>query len=390
MMPARGLLLPAVVATACALGGCGSESGGSGGSGAATTGGGDGGSDGGGAATIAATTVTATTVTSSSTGLAACTDAAQCDDLDPCTADVCGADGQCLSTPGDFDDDDRCTIDACDPALGETHVAYVASDDDACTLDRCDPALGTSFVGDLVLLTESFADAEGGWITEAPWAIGPAEPTAPNVRGMADPETDATPDTDDDGIAGVVLGGSPPSALEGSFYLESPEVDADLEGSITLEYRRWLGEELTNAPTVEVWDGEAWIVIWETPRDIADAPPRGDGWVRMQHDLTALRSPTLKVRFGVALGPGGANPSWNVDDVVIARRGWAVDADACTADSCFKTSGPRQTAIDVDDDDACTTDICHPQAGVAHIPVLCDEGEDGCCPPGCASDPDCP
>lgn len=389
-MIGRTRIASALLAAIVGLTACGSESEGSGGGASSTTGGDGGSGDGGSGTTAAVTTGSTSTVTSSSSGTASCTDAAQCDDLNPCTDDVCAADGVCLNTPGDFDDDDRCTIDACDPALGETHVEYVASDDDACTLDSCDPTEGTSFVGELILLTEPFADAEGGWVAESPWAIGPAEPSPTNVRGMADPETDATPDTDDDGIAGVVLGGSPPAALEGTFYLESPEVDADLEGSLTLEYRRWLGEELTNGPTVEVWDGEAWVVVWQTPRDVADAPPRGDGWVRMQHDVTAFRGPTLKVRFGVALGPGGANPSWNVDDVVIARRGWAVDEDACTTDSCLKASGPRQLEVDVDDDDACTTDICHPLAGIAHIPVLCDEGEDGCCPPGCASDPDCP
>jgi hypothetical protein len=392
---------PSIVLGLCAAlalagaAGCGSDTEGSGGASSATSGSGSEGGGGGAveaatsSAASTATVTSATTSTSTASGVTACTEAAQCDDLDPCTADTCGADGRCTSSPGSFDDGDHCTIDACDPLEGETHVEYVASDGDACTMDACDPELGTRFVGDLVLFTEDFADAEGGWSVEPPWAIGPAEPSPANARGMADPESDATVGTDDDGIAGVVLGGSPPFDLEGTFYLESPEIDADVEGFVTLEYRRWLGEELANGPTVEVWDGDAWIVVWETPRDVADAPPRGEGWVRMQHDLTGVRSATLRVRFGVALGPGGANPSWNLDDVQIVRRGWAVDADACTTDSCLPSSGPRHNVVAVDDDDACTTDVCHPLAGVAHIPVACDDGQDGCCSPGCDLDPDC-
>lgn len=387
----RSLASAVVLAGAAALAGCGSDETGAGGAAASSGSGSDGGA--GGAeptSSPASTAATTAAVTSTSSGTTTCSDASQCDDLDPCTTDACGEDGRCTWTPGDIDDHDRCTIDACDPLEGETHVEYVPADGDACTLDACDADIGTRYIGDLVLLEEDFADAEGGWALDGPWAIGPAEPSPVNARGMADPESDATPGTDDDGIAGVVLGGSPPFDLVGTFYLESPEVDADVEGFLTLEYRRWLGEELANAPVVEVWDGAAWVRIWDTPRDVADAPPRGDGWARVQHDVTAFTGPTWRVRFGVSLGAGGANPSWNLDDVLLVRRGWAVDDDACTIDSCLKVSGPRQTTVSVDDDDPCTTDVCHPLAGVSHIPVLCDGGQDGCCSPGCDFDPDCP
>ncbi len=360
-----------LVLTSCTLGagplGCGdSVEDGSGG--AASSSGGNGGDDGDGRDGSSVSIVaTATVVTSTSTGPATCSDAAQCDDQNPCTEDACGEDGRCVSTVDAVDDGDRCTIDACDPLEGETHEPYVADDGDACTMDVCSPVLGTAFLGDVVLFQDSFADEETEWAAEAPWAIGPAEPSATNALGMADPASDYSAG-DDDRIAGVVLGGSPSPDAEGAVYLESPEFDADVDGSIALEYRRWLGEQTENEPTVEVWDGSSWVVVWEAPRDVADAPPRGEGWVRAQHDVTALRSATMRVRFGVALGGTSPSPSWNVDDILVIRRGWPVDDDACTTDSCNSASGPRHVAIAIDDDDDCTIDVCHPVTGVDHDP----------------------
>ncbi len=350
--------------------------------------GGDGDGDGGDAqATTTSSSSAQTTVSSTSSGEVTCTDASSCDDANPCTEDGCGADARCTHVAIAIDDGDFCTIDGCDPLVGPTHEPFLADDGDLCTLDVCDPSVGTSFIAQAIYFSEDFADDQGGWTFTAPWEIGPASASPTNAFGMADPADDATP-TDDGGIAGVVIGGTPPAALDGIFHLESPPFDAQGDGFVVLEFQRWLGEFPHNDPRVQVWEGNSWVEVWDTPRDVADAPPRGDGWQLIQRDVTEWRNAGMRVRFSVTLGALAPAPSWNVDDVVVYQRGWAVDDNACTIDSCGG-GGPIATDVDIDDEDACTIDTCHFRAGVAHTPVSCDDVGDGCCPSGCPDDPDC-
>jgi hypothetical protein len=130
---------------------------------------------------------------------------AMCDDHNPCTADSCGADGRCVSTPvasgtacsdGNvcngaetctggtctagsapaIDDGNACTADSCDPSAGVTHRsvadgtscadsnlcngsetcrtgacaagnAPAVDDGNPCTADSCDPAAGVRHTG---------------------------------------------------------------------------------------------------------------------------------------------------------------------------------------------------------------------------------------------------
>ncbi len=70
-----------------------------------------------------------------------CTTNADCDDADPCTTDVCEANGSCTNTPIDCDDGDACTTDSC--SAGVCNNDPISCDDgEACTADSCDPASG--------------------------------------------------------------------------------------------------------------------------------------------------------------------------------------------------------------------------------------------------------
>jgi hypothetical protein len=72
----------------------------------------------------------------------------ECDDGDPCTDDVCAADGGCTYgfNTAKCDDDDACTLDdgcvngACLPG-----TPILCDDGNICTDDTCDPALGCFF-----------------------------------------------------------------------------------------------------------------------------------------------------------------------------------------------------------------------------------------------------
>jgi len=64
-----------------------------------------------------------------------------CDDGNPCTADVCH--GFCVYEPTDCSDGDLCTTDSCEPLTGCGNVPVICpSDDDKCTADVCDPNTG--------------------------------------------------------------------------------------------------------------------------------------------------------------------------------------------------------------------------------------------------------
>ncbi len=64
-----------------------------------------------------------------------------CDDGDPCTADVCH--GFCAYEPADCSDGNLCTVDSCDSSTGcVNEPIFCPSDSDNCTVDACEPTTG--------------------------------------------------------------------------------------------------------------------------------------------------------------------------------------------------------------------------------------------------------
>ncbi|CAN94690.1 MULTISPECIES: hypothetical protein [Sorangium] len=168
-----------------------------------------------------------------------------------------------------------------------------------------------------VLFTEAFADNTTRWSLAAGWEIGPARASSDQRAGFPDPASDHT-GAGDDGVAGVVLGGSPSvTAPHPQRYLTSPAVDALVSGRVTLSFWRWLNTTYRNKARVEVFDGSRWRIVYESPHDDVTE----SGWKRVTYDLTPYKSPSLRVRFGYSavIAFGGAPMSgWNIDDVQIS------------------------------------------------------------------------
>ena len=226
-----------------------------------------------------------------------------CDDQDPCTvASTCAA-GQCVGgVPGNegqpCDDQNICTVN------------------DACVAGAC---LGASNV--TTYFSDTFASNTQGWLLGPEWGIGSATASVGGTFG-ADPDTDHSPGADN-GVAGVVLGGNASVDLHPFYYLESPAIDTSAPGPVLLSFWRWLNSDYLPfmQNQIEVWNGAAWIPIWMSgdPPQVQDSPPEGPGWNQHVHDLTALKNPAMKVRFGFNVASQGAFTigSWNIDDVRI-------------------------------------------------------------------------
>ena len=72
-----------------------------------------------------------------------CTVDAECNDLDPCTVDLCEPDYGCVNTPKSCSDNNACTIDNCRASDGQClHNSLDCADDNACTEESCDSVAG--------------------------------------------------------------------------------------------------------------------------------------------------------------------------------------------------------------------------------------------------------
>ncbi|HSN97928.1 MAG TPA: hypothetical protein VLS89_06505, partial [Candidatus Nanopelagicales bacterium] len=231
---------------------------------------------------------------------------------DACNIGVCDAAGQCI--PVAANDGASCSDgNAC--TLGET-----------CLAGTCQGGQTGSYV---VYFTETFASNAAGWTftpgvktdstTIQEWAIGPAMASTGSISGNHDPAMDHTP-TADNGIAGVVIGGTPTKVIHTPNYIESPVINTDVPGPLYLEFRRWLNSDYTPYMQnfVEVYNGTAWVVVWQSGGSPA---VRDNQWLKQSYDITAHKSVNMKVRFGFSVGSTGVFTvsSWNLDDVVIAN-----------------------------------------------------------------------
>ncbi len=171
-------------------------------------------------------------------------------------------------------------------------------------------------------LNETFADNAAGWTLDTEWAIAPALAssggTSGSCAGSADPGQDHTPDTTDNGVAGVVVGGTAQQVTHGYYYLTSPAVDTTGQPDLSLEYWRWLVSDYSPymVNQVQVWDGNGWQTLYQT----STSPGVTDSsWTQQQFDISAYSNAALRVRFGFSIGSAGvwSCPSWSLDDVRI-------------------------------------------------------------------------
>jgi len=245
---------------------------------------------------------------------------------------------------------------------GPTHPC---DDGNACTDDTCDPVLGTCSHGDaeVVHLSEDFSTVPAGWSISSLWEIGPAVPSAGCAPELGqDPESDHTA-TDDEGLAGIAIGGCVSIDQDVVGCLQAPAVDATTSaGDLTLRYWRHGGEHPYPAAMhiVQRWEkgsiGSAWIPIAVEEEGTNDA-----AWTLVEHDLTPWRSDDLKIRIC-------AQVSNLVSNDLEPQRGLSIDD--------FEIVGG---SLNCDDGDPCTLESCAPLSGecvhVVSAPVVhLDEG----------------
>jgi hypothetical protein len=269
-----------------------------------------------------------------------CDDGSFCTAYERCIAGVCtpGPDAVCPADVG-------CGAWSCDDVADACVVApanegMACNDNISCTLATTCQAGQCSGMGPMAVFADSFANNAQGWVLGPEWEIGPATQTpcdselgcneADAAFPGGDPDLDHTP-TDDNGVAGAVIGGTINQVIHGFYYLESPPFNGNVAGALTLSFWRWLNSDYTPymENRVEVWNGMTWVVLWASGPSpaIADAPWSVEtpalGWNYQQFDLTAYKNVGMRVRFGFNVGQDGVYPapSWNVDDVLVAATG---------------------------------------------------------------------
>ena len=264
-----------------------------------------------------------------------------CDDQNACTEiDVCVADkslaAKCEGKPIVLDCaglNGACTEGTCVPATGKcgtkpANEDLACSDALSCTTgDHCAAGICLPTGIDLVpALAESFAVAPTTWTKEGQWEFGPAVASKPPTSGTADPEKDTSP-TDDNGVAGIKIGGAPiVTQVTPMQYLTSPVVDTTaVVGPLFLVYDRWLNSDVPDymRHVVEVFDGTKWVELYRNVGVVKDA-----AWSQQQHDISAFRSTKTQVRFGFQLvtSPAFGYTSWNIDEVKIGSPACATGA----------------------------------------------------------------
>jgi hypothetical protein len=249
---------------------------------------------------------------------------ADCDDDNPCVDATTCQDGVCGGgTPKDCSAmSDACHLGSCVIDTGEcTSIEKTdgtkCEDGNACTkLETCSSGVCGGSLG--ALFSESFATKDTGWTQGAQWAIGPAMASVGCSVGQ-DPALDHTP-TDDNGVAGVVIGGCIPDKLVHDYYcLTSPPIDTTAAAAdVHLSFWRWLNSDYTPfmKNKIEVWNGTTWTLVFET----LGSPSTVDNvWKFFSYDVSAYKNPAFQARWCFNVGSTGVFlvSSWNVDDVTV-------------------------------------------------------------------------
>lgn len=206
------------------------------------------------------------------------------------------------------------------PLLGDAGVdtaadAHVATDSAPHVDADANADAGTTQC--TIHFTEAFADNSQGWTLGTTWQIGPeiSSPTDPPPGALShpDPTTDHSP-SNDNGVAGVSIGGNVGSVPNAHWYLTSPTIDLSAVSTpVILEFWRYLNSDDPQfmKSTVEVFDG-AWHTVYQNTGLVTDS-----AWTKVQYDVSAYKSASFKMRWAYQVGSQGASvcSQWNVDDV---------------------------------------------------------------------------
>lgn len=250
-------------------------------------------------------------------------DGQPCDDGDLCTVgDACTAGACGKGTPPDCSEfDSACTVGQCDPESGSCGAVDLrdgtdCDDGDGCTFNEaCTQGACVAPTGEGALYHTDFS-AVSDWNLQAPWQIG-ASFTSPMGVGGADPAFDHT-DTEDNGVAGLAIGGLDPMPSHGFLCLTSPAIDTtQIQGTLWLTYWRHLHTATTPGVTnrIEVWNGATWKLIQTGYGAVIDDPD----WTLQKLNLTGNSAVDFKIRFCVSRTMGSPDfAGWSIDDLTLA------------------------------------------------------------------------
>lgn len=252
-----------------------------------------------------------------------------CNDGFPCTiGDRCDANGSCVGGP--MQDctalTDACNLGFCDPNNGTCYArpqtpGKLCDDGNACTTrEVCDGGQCIALDNPTGYVFFEPFTAPQEWVLDGEWQISDAkQPLEGPTEGFPDPTSDHTVGTNDDMIAGTVIGGNVGADEHVHAYLTSPVIDtSQLPDAVWLSFWRHYNADADGnmSGRVEVTTGDdVWMVLASEPPGLTDST-----WSPEFHDITAFKSATFRVRFGAAnIHPLTTSVSgWNIDDVVIA------------------------------------------------------------------------
>jgi hypothetical protein len=181
----------------------------------------------------------------------------------------------------------------------------------ACLLAPAAQAATTTY------FTEDFSDNSAGWTLGSEWQIGQAMSSSGQNAQGPDPALDHSA-SDDNGIAGAVIGGNVTTALHDFYWLVSPVINLAAAASAELEFWRWLNSDYTPymQNRVDVFDGTDWQTIFQTegPPGVADSD-----WVQQVFDVSSHTNAAFQMRFGYNVDSSGVwtVSGWNIDDVTL-------------------------------------------------------------------------
>lgn len=242
------------------------------------------------------------------------------DTPDGLTGDGIVADGSGVTLPGGegSSDPNECTDGPSGDCAHSICVAGAPLDPgcDATDPPAPPPPPGS---GEVTYWLEEFENNNKGWSLGPEWQIAGAQKSF-GGWGNGDPATDTSPGNNN-GVAGIVIGGNASTSLHKYEWLTSPPINTAAAGNpVKLRFKRFLNSDY--APwmynRIQIFNGSSWVTLQNI-----NYGPTDNAWVDHEYDVSSYKNANMRVRFGMRIAKNGAftTGSWNVDDVEVLAAG---------------------------------------------------------------------
>jgi hypothetical protein len=178
------------------------------------------------------------------------------------------------------------------------------------------------------LFLDPFPDNDNKWEPQGQWQIGPTLAGIQPGFGNKDPAMDHTQSSNDNRVAGIVLGGNASINKFNTDYLTMKDpIDTSGLPKLYVAFWRWLNTTAGYVDSVEVFDSETqtWVPVWSNGPAFQPDPNVTDSqWTFVYYDVSQYAGQSFRVRVGHgAMQPAGPPlitvSSWNIDDFVITQ-----------------------------------------------------------------------